>query len=272
MLPGEVLALLGPNGAGKTTAVEICAGFREASTGSAQVLGLTPRDRRLRSRVGYMPQEDGMQSSIRAREAIELFASFHEHPMDPAALLERLELTAVADRYWRRLSGGERRRLSLGMAIVGRPELVFLDEPTAGMDVRARARTWELVRELTGGGCAVLLTTHLIEEAERTADRVTILDRGRVAASGTPAEVIGSVSRISVRTDRPLPAEELSAGLGVPVTAADGWVHVEAEPTPRAIADLTAWLAARGVLALEIRAGRGTLDEAFLALTDQDRT
>jgi ABC-2 type transport system ATP-binding protein len=188
---GTVLALLGPNGAGKTTTVETCEGFRRPDAGTVRVLGLDPvRDHAaLAPRVGVMLQSGGVYPGAYPLEMLRLYAAFHDDPLDPAALLERLGLSGTTRTTYRRLSGGQQQRLSLALAIVGRPELVFLDEPTAGLDPQARQATWELVRELRTSGTTVVLTTHAMDEAEALADDVVIVDRGRVVASGTPAEL-----------------------------------------------------------------------------------
>jgi ABC-2 type transport system ATP-binding protein len=193
---GAVTAVLGPNGAGKTTTVEICAGLRTPDAGAVTVLGLDPRKESsaLRAQVGVMPQTGGsgaagVYPSVNPRQALRLFAALYETPLHVEALLARLDLARVADTPWRRLSGGEQQRLSLALAVVGRPALVFLDEPTAGLDLHARRAAWDLVRELAGSGVTVVLTTHAMDEAERLADHVVIVDRGRVVAAGTPAEL-----------------------------------------------------------------------------------
>jgi ABC-2 type transport system ATP-binding protein len=188
---GAVTALLGPNGAGKTTTIEICEGFRRPGGGTVRVLGLDPlRDGpTLRPRVGVMLQSGGVYPGARAGEMLRLLASYAAHPLDPDALMNRLGLQDVARTTYRRLSGGEQQRLSLAMALVGRPELVFLDEPTAGLDPHARHATWALIEELRGVGVTVVLTTHYLEEAERLADHVVIVDHGRVVASGAPREI-----------------------------------------------------------------------------------
>ncbi|MDQ1705274.1 MAG: type transport system ATP-binding protein [Frankiaceae bacterium] len=194
----EVTAVLGPNGAGKTTTLEICAGLRRADAGTVHVLGLdASRDATaLRARVGVMPQATGsgaagVYPSARPRDVLRLFAALYADPHDPAALLDRLDLTAAAGTPWRRLSGGEQQRLSLALALIGRPELVFLDEPTAGLDLHARRSTWTLIEELRAAGVTVVLTTHAMDEAERLADRIVIVDAGRVVAAGSAAELTG---------------------------------------------------------------------------------
>ena len=193
-----VTALLGPNGAGKTTTVEICAGLRRPDVGTVRVLGLEPtRDANaLRTTVGVMPQTGGsgaagIYPAVRPREALRLFANLYAHPLDPDALLDRLDLVDAADTPWRRLSGGQQQRLSLALAIIGRPSLVFLDEPTAGLDVHGKHATWSLVDDLRTAGVTVILTTHAMDDAERLADHIVIVDHGRAVAAGTPQELTG---------------------------------------------------------------------------------
>jgi ABC-2 type transport system ATP-binding protein len=197
-----VTAVLGPNGAGKTTTVEICAGLRRADSGHVRVLGRDPsRDAdALRICVGVMPQTGGsgaagIYPAVRPREALRLFAKLYANPLDPDALLERLDLTGAADTPWRRLSGGQQQRLSLALAIVGRPTLVFLDEPTAGLDVHGKHATWALVDDLRAAGVTVVLTTHAMDDAEHLADHVVIVDHGRAVAAGTPQELTGGGTR-----------------------------------------------------------------------------
>jgi ABC-2 type transport system ATP-binding protein len=188
---GSITAVLGPNGAGKTTTLETCEGFRKAQAGTVRVLGLDPRrDRRaLMPRIGVMLQDGGAWSGVRAGEMLEHVARLHAHPIDPGALADRLGLAECGRTPYRRLSGGQKQRLGLALAVVGRPELVFVDEPTAGMDPHARRTTWELLRELRSAGVTVVLTTHHMDEAERLADVVHIVDRGRLVGSGTPTEL-----------------------------------------------------------------------------------
>jgi ABC-2 type transport system ATP-binding protein len=188
---GTITAVLGPNGAGKTTTLETCEGYRRPQQGSVRVLGLDPhRDRAaLLPRIGVMLQDGGAWSGVRAMEMLRHVATLHAEPLDPEALGARLGLDTCGRTPYRRLSGGQRQRLGLAMAVVGRPELVFVDEPTAGMDPQARRTTWDLLQELRAAGVTVVLTTHYIEEAERLADLVHIIDRGRMVASGTPAEL-----------------------------------------------------------------------------------
>lgn len=182
---GAVTAILGPNGAGKTSTVEICEGFRRADAGTVKVLGLDPSRPELRARVGVMLQAGGVPPATRCGQWLRLMARFHAHPLDPVALLERLGLTEHARTPYRRLSGGQQQRVSLAAAVVGRPELVFLDEPTAGLDPQARHACWELVGDLRASGVSVVLTTHHMDEAEKLSDHIVIIDHGRVVAQGT---------------------------------------------------------------------------------------
>ncbi|HVF20482.1 MAG TPA: ABC transporter ATP-binding protein, partial [Mycobacteriales bacterium] len=222
---GSVLALLGPNGAGKTTTVETCEGFRTPDAGSVRVLGLDPTaDRRaVAPRVGVMLQSGGVYPGASAAEMLRLMAALHAHPLDPAGLIERLGLSAAAGTAYRRLSGGEKQRLSLAMAVVGRPDVVFLDEPTAGLDPQARHATWDLVRALRADGVTVVLTTHAMDEAEQLADEVVIIDAGRVVAAGQPVDLTRSVAagEVRFRADPGLDRAALAAALPPGATLAE---------------------------------------------------
>ena len=269
---GEVLALLGPNGAGKTTTVETLEGYKAPTSGTVRVLGLDPvaDHARLTPRMGVMLQTGGVYPGIRPVEALALFASFYESPEDPAALLDRLGLRGVARTPWRRLSGGEQQRLSLALALVGRPEVAFLDEPTAGVDVAGRQVIREVIAELRAGGCCVLLATHELDEAERVADRVVIVDRGRLLAEGTPAELMSSSRRTTIEFGAPpgLDVGALAAALDAPVVEVRaGEYSVAAEPAPATVAALTAWLAEHHLALGDLRAGRQSLEDVFLRLT-----
>jgi ABC-2 type transport system ATP-binding protein len=275
---GEITAVLGPNGAGKTTTVEICAGLRTSDGGEVRVLGLDPRrDRALKSRVGVMPQGGGTASGVylaaKAGEVLRLYAALHAHPLPMDALLERLGLTHVAGTPWRRLSGGEQQRLSLALAVVGRPEVAFLDEPTAGLDVQGRHATWELIGALRAAGVAVVLTTHALDEAEQLADQIVIVDAGRVVASGTPASLTQSVSGAAeLRFHAParLPLDDLltvlPAGLRADEPIAGQYV-VAGAITPEVVAAVTSWCASRGVMPDRLSTGGRTLEAVFLGLT-----
>ena len=274
--PGEVVVLLGPNGAGKTSTVETAEGYRRPDGGSVRVLGLDPvRDRRrLVPAMGVMLQDGGVYPGIRPLEALRLFASYFREPADPVSLLERLGLAAVAGRTWRQLSGGEQQRLSLALALVGRPRVAFLDEPTAGVDPAGRQVIRSVVHELRTGGAAVLLTTHELDEAERVADRVLIVDRGRAVAAGTLAELVsGAAEELRFAAAPGLDVAALATVAGAPVEETEpGEYRVAAAPAPATVAALTAWLAERDVPLLDLRAGRQRLEDVFLRLTDEGRS
>jgi len=274
--PGEIVALLGPNGAGKTTTVEIIEGYRTADDGRIRVLGEDPGrpTRALRARVGLMLQAGGIDMRARPRETLRQYARFHADPRDPDALLELVGLGGVATTRYRRLSGGERQRLGLALALVGRPEVVLLDEPTAGMDPEGRAATRRIVADLRGEGVAVLLTSHDLADVERLADRIAILVGGRIAASGTPAELAAGLHpRLRLRFDRQLAPEDL-ASLGSATGAAaiaaqdDRYVVEDLAPTPAHVAAVAAWAAANDRLIVELRAVGGSLEDAYLELVE----
>jgi ABC-2 type transport system ATP-binding protein len=272
---GEVFGLLGPNGAGKTTTVETLEGYRRPDRGTARVLGLDPvaDQRALAPRVGVMLQEGGLYPGIRPLEVLRLFAAFYDDAEDPEHLLDVVGLRPAARTLVRRLSGGQRQRLSLALALVGRPEVVFLDEPTAGMDPHARVTTWDVIRSLREGGKTVLLTTHAMDEAERLCDRVAIIDRGRLVALGSPAELTRSAGTAETRFSAApgLELAALAAALSLPAAAVSedrpGEYVVRAAPSPELVAALTGWLRDRGVALGDLRAGRRSLEEVFLSLT-----
>ncbi|WP_344873807.1 ABC transporter ATP-binding protein [Nonomuraea antimicrobica] len=268
-----VTAVLGPNGAGKTSTVEICEGFRKADAGAVRVLGLAPWRPELRARVGAMPQAGGVPPAMRCAEWLRLMARFYARPLDPGALLERLGLTDHARTPYRRMSGGQQQRLSLAAAVIGRPELVFLDEPTAGLDPQARHACWELVGELRGAGVSVVLTTHHMDEAERLADHVVIIDRGRVVAEGTPASLTGAERQLRFRARPGLALEELLNALPAGSAAKEspaGHYIIEGQVGPELLATVTAWCAAEGVTADDLRIERRTLEDVFLELTGRE--
>ena len=189
---GALTAVLGPNGAGKTTLIRCCTDLIRPATGTVRVLGLPAGSRKLAGRVGLMPQSAGSWSGVKAIELLRYLAGLYANPLPVPALVERLGLTECAKTPYRRLSGGQQQAVNLAGALVGRPELVFLDEPTAGMDPHARRATWLLLRELRANGVTMLLTTHAMDEAESLADQVYILDHGRVAISGTVRQLTKS--------------------------------------------------------------------------------
>ncbi|WP_290052810.1 ABC transporter ATP-binding protein [Amycolatopsis solani] len=275
---GSLLALLGPNGAGKTTTVEICEGFLKPDAGSVRVLGLDPvrESAALRPRVGIMPQGGGAYPGVRADEMLGLVASCAASPLDPAWLLDTLGLSSVRRTPFKRLSGGQQQRLSLACALVGRPELVFLDEPTAGMDPQARRLVWDLLAALRRDGVSVLLTTHLMEEAEALADTVVIADHGKVVVSGAPQSLTVDESgtaglRFKARTrlDTELLTAALPEGYAVRESAPGTYV-VAGSIDPQVVSTVTAWCAQQGVLPEELQVGKRTLEEVFLELTGRE--
>jgi len=274
---GQVTAVLGPNGAGKTTTVECCEGLRTADDGSVRVLGLDPvaDARSLRPRVGVMLQDAGLPTAVRARDVLSHVARMYAAPRDVAELTDRLGIDAFAGTTVRRLSGGQRQRLALAAAIVGRPEVVFLDEPSAGMDPQSRRVVWDLVAELRDEGVAVLLTTHLMDEAEHLADRVVVVDHGRVIAQGTVPDLVASADdrTLHVTTTAGLAADELTHALGAAFTVQEdtaGSYTVAGPVEPATVAALTAWLADRDALATRLTVGRRTLEDVFLDLTGRE--
>jgi ABC-2 type transport system ATP-binding protein len=274
---GRVTAVLGPNGAGKTSTIEVLEGYRRANGGQARVLGLDPiRDhRQLVRRIGVMLQSGGVYPGIRAGEVTKLFCGVYGDRHEPSELLALVGLTARAGTTWKQLSGGEQQRLSLALALAGEPEVVFLDEPTASVDVAGRQVVRAVIRELAGRGCCVLLTTHELDEADRLADHVVIVDRGKVAAAGSPAELrsrtAGTEIRFSARSG--IDTSSLATLLGVPVSEPTPSEYIVATPpAPAAIATIAGWLAERDVPLADLRASRETLEDVFLRLTgDPDR-
>ncbi|MHB1535591.1 MAG: ABC transporter ATP-binding protein [Acidimicrobiales bacterium] len=268
---GQVLVLLGPNGAGKTSTVEALEGYRRRAGGRARVLGLDPEadHAALTARIGVMLQGGGIYPGMAPAEALRLFARYYATPADPGELLERLGLAPVARTPWRRLSGGERQRLSLALALVGRPEVAFLDEPTAGVDPAGRLAIREVIAEQRDAGVCVVLTTHELAEAEHLADRIVIVDHGRVAAEGSPAELMaGAGDRIRFAAPPGLDLAGLAGALEAPVVEeTPGEYVVHAPGSPAAVAALTAWLAERELGLEDLRVGRQRLEDVFLRVT-----
>ena len=276
---GTITAVLGPNGAGKTSTIECCEGYRRPDGGTVRVLGLDPvtQGEQLRPRIGVMLQSGGIYPSVRAVEMLKHTAKLYANPLDTDALVERLGLGSAGRTTFRRLSGGQQQRLSLALAVVGRPELVFLDEPTAGLDVQARHATWELIEQLRTDGVTVVLTTHLLDEAERLADTVAIVDSGKVVAHDTPAALAAAegTADTAIRFSAPTGLDlagllaSLPAGLSA-VEQPPGGYTVSGDITPEVLAKVTAWCAAKDVMPQGLSVGRRTLEDAFLDLTGRD--
>jgi ABC-2 type transport system ATP-binding protein len=272
-----ITAVLGPNGAGKTTTVETCEGYRRPDAGTVRVLGLDPvrQAAELRPRIGVMLQSGGVYSGARAEEMLRHVARLHAHPLDVDALIERLGLGSCGRTSYRRLSGGQQQRLALAMAVVGRPELVFLDEPTAGLDPQARRATWELVRDLREDGVSVILTTHHMDEAEQLADDVAIVDAGRVIAQGSPERLCRGGAENTLRfSGRPgLDVASLLKALPSGSAAAEivpGSYRVTGDVGPQLLATVTSWCAQHGVMPERIAVERHTLEDVFLELTGKE--
>jgi ABC-2 type transport system ATP-binding protein len=271
---GEILAILGPNGAGKTTTVEICEGFQSPDEGEVTLLGLDPiaDNEQVRSRIGVMLQGGGAYPGARAGEMLRLCAAYSADPIDPDWLLQNLGLVQAQRTSYRRLSGGQQQRLALACALVGRPEVVFLDEPTAGMDAHARIMVWELIDRLRADGVSVLLTTHLMDEAEELADQVIIIDRGVEVAKGTPGELTSRGAENELRFHAPrglnltLLETVLPEGYSCSEFAPGGYL-VRGQVTPQVLATVTGWCAKINVLATDLRVETRSLEDVFLELT-----
>jgi ABC-2 type transport system ATP-binding protein len=249
---GEVFGLLGPNGAGKTTAIEILEGYRDRDGGEVEVLGEDPAHapREWRERVGVVLQSSSLYPNLTVRESLEVFGGYYANARDAAEIIEIVGLKEKADARCRTLSGGQKRRLDLGLALVGNPELVFLDEPTTGFDPGARRAAWETIRNLRSLGTTILLTTHYLDEAEQLSDRVAVLREGRIVRAGTPLELTGEGSETEIRYRR------------------NGEVVIEqtSEPTRRLL-ELTTEAVGRGEELAELEVRRPTLEDVYLELT-----
>jgi ABC-2 type transport system ATP-binding protein len=271
---GAVTCMLGPNGAGKTSTIEALEGLRRPASGRLSVLGLDPRadHAALTARMGVMLQDGGIHPAVTVRAALRHAAALYGNPLDRAELVERLGLGHLEGRTYRQLSGGEQRRVALALALIGRPQVAFLDEPTSGVDPAGRQVIRQVVADLRNDGVTVLLTTHDLDESERIADRVVIMDRGRILADGTVAELTRAPdgeSRVRFRAPVGLDRVALSIHLGgADVTeVAPGEYAVAAPPDPRTVAEITAWLAEQDLPLADLRAGRQRLEDVYLRLT-----
>ncbi len=266
---GEILAFLGPNGAGKTTTIEILEGYRDRDGGEVTVLGADPADAPLawRSQIGIVLQESEPVPELTALESVAMHAAYYDEPRDPAEVLDIVGLADSADQRTRKLSGGQKRRLDLALALVGNPRLVFLDEPTTGFDPSARRESWGMIEALRQLGATVLLTTHYMDEAEQLADRIVVIADGLIAARGTAAELatqVGAIPTIAWRQD---PAASPPPGeLGVVLGADGGFSIATDEVVPRLNA-LTSWAIDHGVDLIDLVVDRPTLEDVYLTLT-----
>jgi ABC-2 type transport system ATP-binding protein len=249
---GEVFGLLGPNGAGKTTTVEILEGYRKRDAGDVQVLGVDPErsGTEWRERIGVMLQSSSLYPHLTVRESLRVFGGYYSRPRDPDEVIEIVELGEKADARVRTLSGGQQRRLDLGLALVGDPELIFLDEPTTGFDPGARRTAWQTIRNLRELGKTIFLTTHYLDEAAQLADRVAVLRNGEVVREGRPSDITGGAVETEIRYRR------------------DGEVVVEqTEDITRRLHELTGEALERGEVLAELEVRRPSLEDVYLELT-----
>lgn len=281
---GQVLALLGPNGAGKTTTIEMCEGFTAPTSGSIRVLGIDPATEpdQVRRRIGIMLQGGGSYSGIRVFEMLKLAASYNDNPHDPEWLFDLVGLREQRKTTYRRLSGGQQQRLSLALALIGRPEIIFLDEPTAGMDAQSRNMVWELVNDLRRDGVTIVLTTHLMDEAEALADHVIIVANGQILASGTPDELTAQRDHleinVSVETTSPLDLDRLvddlsSLNIGDVKARANRPLHYSLrtqQATPDSLAHIVQAVARQNVMIRSLDTGHRSLEDVFLDITGKE--
>jgi ABC-2 type transport system ATP-binding protein len=269
---GEVFALLGPNGAGKTTIVEILEGFRSRSAGVVRTLGVDPADTRtqrwLRTRIGVVLQELAIEPFYTVRQVLTRNAGFYPSPRPVSEVLDLIGLTEKADDRIKRLSGGQQRRLDVGLGIIGNPELLFLDEPTTGLDPLGRRDTWELIRRLAAGGTTVLLTTHYMDEVEALADYVAVLFGQEIVARGTPASIGGrDVGAVTIRFRLPEGVGAADLPVADVRTASDGQVEIRTEDELRLLHELTGWALDRDVPLPGLSVQRVSLEDVYLSLT-----
>ena len=275
---GEIFALLGPNGAGKTTTVEILEGYRSPDAGRVAVLGLDPlrQGAALKPQIGVVLQQDGVYPTLKAGEVLELFARYYADPESTEALLRLVGLTEAANTRCRQLSGGQKRRLALALALVGKPRLLFLDEPTTGMDPQARRATWDILLDLKSRGVTMLLTTHFMDEAERLADRIAIIDGGALLALDTPSGLMRGQSTTTTDVTFTTSAEVDTGALGRLGGArsarreATGKYTVESGDPRALLVELTTYLRDQKVDLAELRVGRSSLEDVFLQLTGKE--
>jgi ABC-2 type transport system ATP-binding protein len=270
---GQVTAVLGPNGAGKTSTIEVCEGYRRPTSGTVRVLGLDPttQQAQLSERMGVMLQEGGVSPTARVADTVRHYCALYERGVRADELITTVGLTERTSSTWRRLSGGEKQRLSLALALAARPEVAFLDEPTSGVDVHGRDTIRAIVRDLAGSGCAVVLATHELDEAERLADRVVIFDRGQVIADGTLDELRRGHDEIRFRSAPGLDLAALATATGLTAGAiGDGEYRIVTGSDPQVVARLTGWLGEQGHPLLDLRAGAQRLEDVFRRLTARD--
>ena len=275
---GAVTAVLGPNGAGKTSTIETCEGFRRPTSGSVRVLDLDPWAQRtaLHREVGVMLQDGGVYPSVRVGETVTQFCKLYDRGASPDELVARVGLTERATTTWRRLSGGEKQRLCLALALAARPRVAFLDEPTAGVDVNGRDDVRGIIRDLAGQGCAVVLATHELDEAERLADRVVLFNRGRIVANSTLANLRSSRTTVRFRSSSSLDVASLTRHIGLDVIAnGDEFIVSFSSPDSSMASDLVSrisvWLGSNSLPLHDLNVGGERLEDIFRMLTkDQE--
>jgi ABC-2 type transport system ATP-binding protein len=270
---GEVFAFLGPNGAGKTTTVEILEGYRDRSEGEVRVLGEDPQraDRQWRQRVGFVLQESRPVPELTPREAVEQYAGYYANPRDVDETVRLVGLQEKADVRTSKLSGGQQRRLDVALALVGDPELLFLDEPTTGFDPSARRQAWEVIADLRRTGKTIFLTTHYLEEAQALADRVAIISGGRILATGAPETLGGAEAErteISFRLPSGVTGPDLPYGIRTAARVDDGEVSLRVDDPVPALRELTVWASERGSSLPALQVRRPSLEDVYLELTD----
>jgi ABC-2 type transport system ATP-binding protein len=272
--PGEVFGLLGPNGAGKTTTVEILEGLRVRTSGDVAVLGFDPslQTQRLKDRIGVSLQHTNLPDKITVMEALDLFAAFYSRSVEPKQLLQRLQLWEKRNAQYSTLSGGQKQRLALALALINDPQLLFLDEPTTGLDPQVRLEIHSLIEELRSQKCTILMTTHYIEEAERLCDRVAIIDEGKIIAMGTPREIQAQTvghSRIEIQCATPIPEHPPAATGSENYRYSDDRCSLSVTSTHAAktLVELVKWIDAQGLELEDIRLNRPTLEDVFIELT-----
>ncbi len=269
---GEIFALLGPNGAGKTTTLEIFEGFRERSGGEVEVLGVDPEhgDRAWRERIGIVLQDSFPEPELTVRECLSLYAGYHTAPRGLDDTLAEVGLAELGARRCEQLSGGQRRRLDVALALVGDPELLFLDEPTTGFDPAARRAMWDLVESLRSGGTTIVLTTHYMDEAERLADRIAVIAQGEIVAIGTP-DSLGGRTQLAAEISFSVPAgvelRQLPVGIGATGIDRSGKVRVATDDPVSALFSLTCWALKHDHELLDLELRRPTLEDVYLHLT-----
>jgi ABC-2 type transport system ATP-binding protein len=272
--PGEVFGLLGPNGAGKTSTVEILEGLRTRSGGKVRVLGFDPekQKKQLKDRIGVCLQATNLPEKIRVREALQVYSSFYTQHADPNELLKRLQLEDKRDAFYGTLSGGQKQRLALALALVNNPAMLFLDEPTTGLDPQVRAEIHLLLEQLRGENRTILLTTHYIEEAERLCDRVAIMDEGRVIALDTPAKLqqqSRAASTIAVTCDKPIPAQRpnWAEAIETILDATGRTMTVVSRRPATTLVDLIKWIDQSGLELIDVHLKKPTLEDVFIEMT-----